>query len=395
MRNLVVFFLLTFTITAYAQIRPIDREIADAKLRDGVTEREFVIGIGTAPKADPNAKKLAQEDAIADVYRRVAENVRAILHASINEPYQEDVAEHYSTAAHMPVVPIRLPRIVRVRLSPDRSSDDKNTYAVVAYNRQEIIDFYTQKAEKFRAEINKILAEGLRGDSESVVEQYLGTYRRYEELKEAELITVGTEYKPNAKDAFEKLRGYTEIEGSQEETIDFLDTYFQNVSPLAINSSNAVAKAITMQFEMQGAAAPSTIVQLDEFTYGITEVPTGFALALVWGLEQRMMGKWTPILKATLKHKNRFGLGSNVDARLSGTYWERGNKVTIRATLRDAKTGEFQAVAIVTFNKNALTNINPNRYKPSNYEELVREQKIVAQGKLGTRAWGNPQKPPN
>ena len=383
MRNLVVFLLLTFTITAYAQMGSINKEISQAMMKDGITQKEFVVGIGTVLKHLPNAKQLAREDALTDVYFQVAENVRAILHATNDEPFHEDVSEHYSTVAQMPIVPITLPRLVRVRL--DRSTDDKHVYAVVAFNRQAVIDLYTQKADRLRKEINKTLAEGLGlgGDPADAAEQYLGTYRRYEELKEAELIIVGAAYKPNAKEGFEKLLNYMETEGSQEETIDFLDTYFQNVSPLAINHSNAVAEAITMQFEMQGAASPMTKVQLDEFTYGATEVLTGIAPILVKAMERRMMGKWTPLLKTTLKHKNRFGLGSNVDARLIGTYWERGNKITIRTTLRDAKTGEFQAVAILRFNKNALTNINPTRYKPGNYEYLVRNQKITAQGKLG------------
>ena len=397
MRNLVVFLLLTLTITAYAQIRPIDREIADAKLRDGVTEREFVIGIGTAPKADPNAKKLAQAAAIEDVYKKVADNVQNILHASKDEIFHADVAEHYSTAAQMPVVPIRLPRIKRVRLSSHRSSDDTNTYAIVAFNRQEIIDLYTQKTEKLRAEINRTLAEGLGlgGDLGSAARQYLGTYRRYEELKEAELIIVGTEYKPNAKDAFEKLRDYMDTEGSQEETIDFLDNYFRNVSPLAINNPNAVAEAITTQFEMQGAVSPTTKVQLDEFTYGVTKVSTGFASVLVDGINAKMMGRWNPVLKTRLPNWNSYGLGSNVGARLTGAYWESGNKVTIRTTLRNATSGkgEFQAVAIVTFNKNALSNTRSDRYKPNNYEAISREQMIVAQGNLG-RGGGSSWKPP-
>ena len=384
MRNLVVLLLITLTITAYAQIRPIDREITEALVREGISEREFAIGIGTAPKHLPDAKKLAQVDAIADVFLQVADNVRAIIHASKDEPFHEDVAEHYSTVAQMPVVPVPLPRIVRVRLSPDRSSDDTNTYAVVACNRQKIIDLYTQKAKKLRTEINQILAEGLRGDTESVAEQYLGTYRRYETLKEAELIIVGTEYKPNPKVAFEKLLNYLETEGSQEETIDFLDSYFQNASPLVIKDCDSVAKAITMQLEMQGAASPYTKVQLDAFTYGATGVPTGFAPILVNRLEKQMIGKWKPILKTALGSKvNRFGLGANADSRLTGTYWERGNKVTIRTTLRDASTGDFQAVAIVRFNKYAPTDIRADKYKPYNYEEIVRDQMIAAQGKLG------------
>ena len=383
MRNLVVFLLLTFTITAYAQMGSINKEISQAMMRDGVTRKEFVVGVGTAPKADPNAKKLAQTDAIAHVSLQIAENVRAIIHASSDKPLYEDVAEHYSTIAQMPVVPIKLPRLVRIGL--DWSTDDKHVYAVVAFNRQAVIDLYTQKADRLRKEINKTLAEGLGlgGDPADAAEQYLGTYRRYEELKEAELIIVGAAYKPNAKEGFEKLLNYMETEGSQEETIDFLDTYFQNVSPLAINHSNAVAEAITMQFEMQGAASPMTKVQLDEFTYGATEVLTGIAPILVKAMERRMMGKWTPLLKTTLKHKNRFGLGSNVDARLIGTYWERGNKVTIRAALRHATTGEFQAVAILRFNKSILADVRSDRYKPYNYEEIIHNQMIVAKSKLG------------
>ena len=383
MRNLVALLLLVFTTTAYAQISSIHKEITKAMLRDGVTRKEFVVGVGTAPKADPNAKKLAQADAIADVYLQIAENVRAIIHASSDEPFYENVAEHYSTVAQMPVVPIKLPRLVRIRL--DHSTDDTQVYAVVAFNRQAILGLYTQKADRLRKEINKTLAEGLglAGDPADAAEQYLGTYRRYEELKEAELIIVGTAYKPNAKEGFEKLLNYMDIEGSQEETIDFLDTHFQNVSPLVINNINAVAKAMTMQIEIQRPASASTKILLDEFTYGATEVLTGFAPILVKAMEKRMMGRWTPILQTTLKHKNRFGLGSNVDARLIGTYWERGSKVTVRAALRDTKTGEFQAVAILRFNKNVLADVRSDRYKPHNYEEILRDQMVVAKSKLG------------
>ena len=174
-----------------------------------------------------------------------------------------------------------------------------------------------------------------------------------------------------------------ETEGSQEETIDFLDAYFQNVSRLVINSSNTVAKAITMQLEMQGAAASSANVQLDEFTYGATEVTTGFAPILAYGLEKQMIGKWNPVLKSASGPWNAYGLGSNVDVRLTGTYWERGNKVTVRVALRDANTGDFQAVAIVRFNKNVLTDTRADKYKPHNYEEIVRDQMIIAQSKLG------------
>ena len=50
MRNLVVFFLLVLTITVHAQMDPILNEINSALGRDGITAKDYVIGIGTADK---------------------------------------------------------------------------------------------------------------------------------------------------------------------------------------------------------------------------------------------------------------------------------------------------------------------------------------------------------
>ena len=74
-----------------------------------------------------------------------------------------------------------------------------------------------------------------------------------------------------------------------------------------------------------------------------------------------------------------------MDSRLTGTYWERGNKVTLRTTLRDVKTGEFQAVAIVRFDKRLLGDIRTDRYKPVNYEHIFDTQVIEAKAHLGKR----------
>ena len=392
MRTLTILFMLVLTTTAYAQIPAITAEISHAMTAEGVTERDFVVGIGSAPKHLSNAKELATENALADVYNQVASSVRAIIHANKNTPFQDNVAEHYSTVAQMPVVAIALPRLIDIPLSPTRASDDKNTYAVVAVNRKEIVHLYSEKAKKLREKINATLAEDTLARPTYAAGQYLDSYRLYEELKEAELVMVGAEYTPDPRAAFDKLYDYIKVDGSQQETVNYLDTYFQNAVPVMMNSAENIATVVTAQFEMQGTVPPSRDrVQLDMFTYGITEVATGFSNVLVKAIERKMTKKWDTILKPKLISNplhpystvHSLGFGRDVKSRLTGTYWERGNKITVRATLRDVNTGGFQAVAIVRFNKNALSDVRTDRYKPRSYDNIVQEQMIVAKAEIG------------
>ena len=59
--------------------------------------------------------------------------------------------------------------------------------------------------------------------------------------------------------------------------------------------------------------------------------------------------------------------------------------MTIRTTLRDVKTGEFHAVAIVRFDKRLLAGIMTSGYRPHNYEGIVDDQVIEAKAYLGKR----------
>ena len=57
-------------------------------------------------------------------------------------------------------------------------------------------------------------------------------------------------------------------------------------------------------------------------------------------------------------------------------------------------TGEFQAVAIVRFDKRLLTDIQTDKYKPNNYENIVDERVIEAKAYLGARQRLAIPKPP-
>ena len=281
MRNLVVFLLLVLTITVHAQMDLMRNEIHSALGRDGITAEDYVIGIGTAAKHEPNAEELAMENAIAEVYKQVAENFRAIILANRDAAFHDNVAEHYSTVAQMPTVPVKLPRIVEVPLSPGRSSDDENTYFIAAFRRQEIVDLYASRAEALRDKINTALAADMPVDPTYAAKQYLKTYSDYEELKEAELIMMGAEYNPDPQGAFHTLYDHTKAASSQQEVFNYLDTYFQNAGPVLLNTTAGIATLITTQFDIQNPTSSSLgLVQLDQFTYGIGEIAGGLLFTL-------------------------------------------------------------------------------------------------------------------
>ena len=319
MRNLVVFLLLALTVTAHAQMSPIATEINTALSRDGITAEEYIIGIGSAKKHLANAEELAMENAVAEVYNQVAKNFRAIILANSQEAFHDNVAEHYSTVAQLPRVAIKLPRIVEVPLPPGRSSDATNVYFVAAFSRQEIIDLYAKNAQKLRERINATLADNKLGDPAYTAQQYLKTYRDYEELKEAELILIGAEYNPDPREAFRKLYGYTKSENSQQDVFNYLDTYFQNAGPVLLDNTSGIATLIATQFEIQNPTAlGSALVQLDQFTYGIAEVTGGFSAYFVNVLADELTPKSQVVLATDMMSDPKHA------AHSSSPFWARG-----------------------------------------------------------------------
>ena len=364
MRTLLVCLLIVVTTTAFAQIERttlVNTALSDA----GVTTTDFIIGIGTADKRAPNAHDLARERAVKAVFEQLNGRIRNIILASKNRPGggHQNVAAHYSTVAQEPRVVVELPRIVDIPLAPGAH----NSYAVVAVNRQELIDFYARKAETLRTEIDAILNDpSLAGNPTYTAKQYLGTYARYEALKEAEMIMLGADAYLTPEEIFQILRQHVT---EQHDAIYNVDRYFESQYP--VTDVQSVAQVISTQLALQDAS-PTARVQLDPFTYDISEMPSQFSVSLGSALEQALTVQWATFAPPgpSTPAVHPFGFGRNITSRLSGTFWALGNKITVRATLRDVMTGEFQAAAIVKFNKN-LKNINVGRYAPPNYQYVV------------------------
>ena len=364
MKHLLVCLLLLLTLPAFAQLERttlVNTALSDA----GVTATDFIIGIGTADKDDPNAPDLARERAVKAVFEQLNSRIRNVILASKNRPGggHQNVAAHYSTVAQEPRVVVELPHIVDIPLAPG----NHNSYAVVAVSRKELIDVYAQKAETLRTEIDALLNDpSLAGDPSYTAKQYLGTYARYEALKEAEMILLGADASLTPEEIFHVLQ---ENVTQQHDTIYNVDRYFESHYP--VTDIQSVAHVISTQLSLQ-EPLPTARVQLDPFTYDISEMPSQFSVSLGGVLEQALTVQWATFAPPgpTTPAVHPLGFGRNITSRLSGTFWELGNKITVRATLRDVMTGEFQAAAVVKFNKN-LRNVNANRYAPPNYQYVV------------------------
>ena len=272
MKHLLVCLLLIVAIPAFAQLERttlVNTALSDA----GVTATDFIIGIGTADKDDPNAPDLARERAVKAVFEQLNSRIRNVILASKNRPGggHQNVAAHYSTVAQEPRVVVELPHIVDIPLAPG----NHNSYAVVAVSRKELIDVYARKAETLRTEIDALLNDpSLAGDPSYTAKQYLGTYARYEALKEAEMILLGADASLTPEEIFQVLQ---ENVTQQHDTIYNVDRYFESHYP--VTDIQSVAHVISTQLSLQ-EPLPTARVQLDPFTYDISEMPSQFSVSL-------------------------------------------------------------------------------------------------------------------
>ena len=362
--------LLLVAATTVSADKRIVSAMSTALTDKGITDSSaFIIGTGSADKHSPNPQKLAREKAVKAVFYKLNGRIRNVILATKNRPGggHQNVAAYYSTVAQNPRVVIKLPGIIDVPIPTAVMNDSDNVYFIVAVEREELIDFYTKKSEKLREEIDTILndPELLRNPTYAG-QQYLSTYSRYEALKEAEMIVLGANNHLTTEQVFQTLqRNVTQ----HHDTIYTVNQYFESKYP--VTDVRSVAHVISEQLAMQNPNS-SDRVQLDRFTYGISELPSKFSVSLVGALEQQLTVQWATFSppEPSASNAHPLGFGKNITSRLSGTFWELGNKITVRATLRDVNTGEFQAVTVVRFNKN-LNNINVDSYAPPRYDLAV------------------------
>ena len=353
MKKLVVFLLIVFTTAVYAS--PPGQKVKEALNKRSIRGSDYLVGQGYAPQTHPNATRQAREAAIADIYRTVIGNIRNVILANRDAPGHINISEYYSTVAQEPKVSVRLPGIDDIPLIPHTYNG--NVYAIVAVERAALKAHYAKKASELRTKIAGNVASAQNTiDPETAAKLYLQTYVDYEALKEAEVITLGTEHQPNAKATLTELQKYIDSMGanSQEYVCEEVSDFFKQHNPPT--NVGDIATIIAKQLDVQKANLSDEAVQLDLFTSNFSEAPTFFSSKLNRALTVALSSKRKVVPSAS-------GAGSDAKLRLSGTYWASGNHMTIRAVLRDVTTGAFQAATVLAFNKKILKDISDDSYE--------------------------------
>ena len=256
-------------------------------------------------------------------------------------------------------------------LSVDLARTDWNTYAFVYIKRDELKQLYAKRASELRLKINQILAGAQASekayDIEGAVKKYLSTYPLYEKLKEAEIIQVGVEYAPHLSDAF------TNLANAAMGTGDSLMSHRKVVKRVEelergqlITSVEDVATVAKSQLLRQVSRSDSEVL-IDPFTYEDSMMLSDFSRALHSALQKQ--SEWHSVDRM----RGFMSMKQTGQLQISGSYWENGDEITVRATLRDINTGDFWASTVVRFLGAQLR--SPIAFKPPNYQQARVEMK--------------------
>ena len=328
------------------------------------------------------AFKEATAEAHKKVAKRILEKVVGIIYTNKDNLAHDMVEEHYSAvledycSQRRENPALTLEGLSVRNLSVDMARTDKETYAFVYIERDELKAIHAQHADRLQAEIQRQLEIARRFeerlDVQSAVETYLRTYPLYESLKEAEIIQIGAEYSPDARTAFKSLAAAatrtSDTFWSHRQVIRHVEDLTQEV----IVSFEEACRSINSQLSQQ-VPSPSGSVAVHPLIYENSEMPSPLAVAFTSFFQREL--RWTVIdwmrdfenTQYDLDHINR-----DFPWRLSPTCWENGDEVTIRAILRDVHTGEFLASAVVRYLKSQQR--ESRTYKPRGYEGVMVEK---------------------
>ena len=334
----------------------------------------FFFDIGIAQGSDEKAFEKAVAEAQAKAAQRIVQRVQKIVRLSRAKLQYSMVLEHYSTVLehYKPIskgsAALQLKGFNYRNLSLDLARTDWNTYAFAYIKRDELKQLYAKRAAELRLNINQILASAQAAekayDIEGAVKKYLSTYPLYEELKEAEIIQVGVDYAPQLNDAF------TNLANAAIGSTDSLMVHRKVVKRVEelereqITSVEDVAAVLKSHFSRQINGSDGEVL-IEPFTYEDSMMVSDFSRELHSALQRQSEWRSVDRMRGFMNVKRTGPL------QFSGSYWENGDEVTVRAALRDVHTGEFLASTVVRFLETQLR--SPVAFKPSNYEQAQTE----------------------
>ena len=403
MQNLFVCFLILFTTTGHAA-KP------DWVKNYGTSEERpahiYLVGFGSAWGSGAEPRQIAADDARADVSRNIVTKVKSVIRTSESE-IKGTLSQEYSGVTQSETVLKLLGFETEQYVDSGRNP---TTYVLAYVRRAELKRIYTRRASTLREEIRRILADAEAAKNASkidiAVEKYLSSYPLYEALKEAELILLVTEHDSSPSEAAfaelaEATKGRAGVSDKRLMSQTEVGNRVEKLVSESLTSVDGIARAVVFQLSKQ-VKQPTGKVLLAPFTYQDTRMSSRFSHQLLAALESQIgqVVKWK-----TVNQTHRSGgdfrprssqvmrdLAKDVGATLllSGTYWENGDQITLRATLRDVETGEVKAGVVVAFDREVKT-LN---FKPQNYKQMLIEQRAFAEGEfvsggLQVEVWTN------
>ena len=370
MRNLfVVCLLVMFTATTYA---------AQSDLPDWVLPElskypvdTFLFGVGMESASNEESFAIAVNEARKEVAENILNKVRLIIRSNNGSLQYDMVLEHYSPVIESSDA-MQLAGLSVRNLTVDLARTEPNTYAFVYVKRDELKDLYAKRASELRGKISQILDRAQTAEKayniNGAVREYLSTYRHYEALKEVELIQLGTEYIPSLNDAFAKLAdAATGADGNSLMAHRKVVHRVEKLQQEPITSLEDITRVVASQLSEQTGSLDSK-VSIEPFTYEDSGITGKASRELLNALQQELGWKTINRMRGFTK-KDQAG-----QLQLSGSYWENGDEITIRATLRNMNTGEFLASAVVRFFESQLR--DSIAVQPPDYERVRRESDI-------------------
>ena len=403
MRNLLICFLILFTTTAHAAKPGWVKNYGRSEERP---IHIYLVGFGSAWGSGAEPRQIAADGARADISRHIVTKVKSVIRTSESE-IKGTLSQQYSGVTQSETALKLLGLETEAYVDSGRNP---TTYVLAYVRRADLKRIYTRQVSELREEIRRILADAEAAENASKIEiateKYLSLYPLYEALKEVEIILlVAKHYNGSSDAAFDELERATKKRAG-EPNIPPIPSHTEVINRVeqlvleSMTSVDGIARAVVFQLSKQVKQIEGKVL-LTPFTYQDTQMSSRFSRQLLAALEAQLgqIVKWKTanqtlrsggsFLPRSSQVMRDFAKDTGAALLLSGTYWENGDQITLRATLRDVETGEVKAGAVVAFDRDMKT-LN---FKPQNYKQMLIEQNAFAEGEfisgLQVEMWTN------
>ncbi|MGB2843663.1 MAG: DUF4384 domain-containing protein [Candidatus Aminicenantaceae bacterium] len=367
-------------------------------------EIRYLVGFGSAVGKGPEASQIAQDNARADISRKIVVKVESLF-ATVTEEKNKRFSQYASSITQSSTV-IQLMGL-QTEVYVDDNRRNPATYVLAYISRTKLVSIYTEKSSKLRADIKRIIAAAQEDEknskTEEAVTKYLSLYPLYEELKEAETILVVAKQLSSIDAAFDELAKTEETKTEEKPTLMSQAEVSNKIGQLlrqSMKSVDDVARTVVFQIAKH-VKEPEGRVLVTPFTYQDTKMSSTFARYFRQTLETEFgqIGKWNAVNQTRdFKPKSTqitrdLAKASGAEWLLSGTYWEQEEKIKLLTNLRDINTGKPLAGASVVFDKELIKSASLG-FKPQNFNSAIIEQQAFAEGEfksgqLQVEVWTN------